>query len=319
MASPDKVIEQLNAKMGIPHAVRFEAGNGGLVRAVLTAGEAASPDNPNPASRGEAHVYLHGAHVSHFQPAGQAPVLFMSKESRYEAGKAIRGGVPICFPWFGPKKDDPKAPMHGFARDRNWKFQSVERAEDGSVTVVLVLKYSPVTQAIWPPKFSATLSVTLDGSGKKLSLALGVKNLDAADFSVEAALHTYIAVADVRQITVAGLENTQYIDKVDNFTRKLQPASPITITGETDRVFLNTTSTCVVNDPAGGRRIVVEKENSNSTVVWNPWIAKAKAMADFGDEEWPGMVCVETANVGDNAVTIKPRHAHVMKAIVRVD
>ncbi len=323
MASPDKVIEQLNAKMGIPHAVRFEAGNGGLVRAVLTAADAPTPDHPQPASRGEAHVYLHGAHVSHFQPAGQPPVFFMSKESRYETGKAIRGGVPICFPWFGPKKDDPKAAMHGFARDRNWKFQSVERAEDGSVTVVLVLKYSAATQALWPPKFSATLSVTLDGSGRKLTLALAAKNLDAADLTLEAALHTYIAVSDVNKITVAGLENTDYIDKVDNFARKKQPAEPIRITGETDRVFLNTTGTCVVNDPGGNgapaRRVIVEKEGSKSTVVWNPWINKAKAMADFGDDEWPGMVCVETANVGDNAVTIKPRTGHVMKAIVRVE
>ena len=301
-----KVIDQLNAHMGIPDGVKFEAGEGGFVRAVMTAGGAT------------AHVYLHGAHVTHFQPAGQEPVIFMSKASRFEAGKAIRGGVPICFPWFGPKADDPKAAMHGFARDRNWKFKTVEKAPDGSIIVTLVLKWSPRTLELSPYHCSTTFTVMLHGDGQRLSMELTTKNLEPADgksFTIEAALHTYLVIGDIHQTKVEGLGGVEYIDKVDNFTRKKQDGA-ISFTGETDRVYLNTTATCEAIDPAMKRRIRIEKSGSNTTVVWNPWINKSKAMADFGDDEWPGMMCIETANAADNAVTIAPKKSHVMKAVI---
>jgi glucose-6-phosphate 1-epimerase len=298
--------------MGVPEALRFDAGQGGLIRAVMTAGGA------------EAHVYLHGAHVLHFQPAGQPPALFASRESRFETGKPIRGGVPICFPWFGPRAGDASAAMHGFARDRNWKFKTVERLPDGSINVTLVLKWSPTLLQLWPHRFTATHSITLDARGDRLTMELAVKNLGApepapAPFSFEAALHTYLAVGDVHQATVTGLENASYIDKTDSFARKQQPAEPIRVTGETDRVFVNAAGATTLHDPALKRRIVIEKSNSNSTVVWNPWVDKSKAMADFGDDEWPGMICIETANVADNAVTLKPKQGHTMKAVVRVE
>jgi len=136
-------------------------------------------------------------------------------------------------------------------------------------------------------------------------------------FSFEEAFHTYLLVGDVRQVQVDGLQNTEYIDKVDAFKRKTQPAEPIRITGETDRVFVNTRSSCNVQDPVLGRTLFVEKENSSSTVIWNPWINKARAMADFGDEEWPGMICVETANVGDAAIRLEAGQAHRMRLQLR--
>lgn len=312
MPTTDDVVEQLNSHMGIPDAVRFDIGQGGLIRAILTAGGA------------EAHVYMHGAHVTHFQPVNQPPVIFMSGASRFEVGKPIRGGVPICFPWFGPKADDANAPMHGIARDRNWKFKTVERLPDGSVTVTLILKWSASLQQLWPHRFSATHAITLDARGDRLILDFTVKNLNpldapAPDLTCEAALHTYLAVSDVRNIQITGLDNVTYIDKVDQFTLKQQAPTPITITGETDRVYLNTDAHCTLHDPGHNRRIVVEKYESQSTVVWNPWINKAKAMADFGDDEWPSMVCIETANVGKNAITLKPKQAHTMSAILRVE
>jgi glucose-6-phosphate 1-epimerase len=138
-------------------------------------------------------------------------------------------------------------------------------------------------------------------------------------FTFEEALHTYFAVADVRQVSVEGLANTDYLDKVENFKRKTQSPEPIRIVGETDRVYLNTTSTCVVRDPGLGRTITIEKEGSGTTVVWNPWIAKAKAMPDFGDDEWPHMICVETANVGDGAVRLEAGRSHQMKVRIRVE
>ncbi|MEX2213884.1 MAG: D-hexose-6-phosphate mutarotase [Phycisphaeraceae bacterium] len=301
-----KVIDQLNAHMGIPAGIRFEAGEGGLVRAAITAGGAT------------AHVYLHGAHVTHFQPAGQEPLIFMSKASRFESGKPIRGGVPVCFPWFGAKADDPKAAAHGFVRDRNWKFKTVEKQPDGSINVTLILKWSPRTLELWPHHFSATYSVTLHGDGQRLSLELTAKNLNPSDgepITFEAALHTYLLIGDIHQARVTGLNNVEYIDKVDSFTRKRQQDA-ITFTGETDRVYLSTTAACEVTDPAMKRRIRIEKSGSNTTVVWNPWINKAKAMADFGDDEWPNMMCIETANAGENAVTIQPKKSHAMKTVI---
>jgi glucose-6-phosphate 1-epimerase len=139
-----------------------------------------------------------------------------------------------------------------------------------------------------------------------------------APFTFEQALHTYFAVGDVRQASLDGLQNTEYIDKVDSFRRKLQPAEAIRITGETDRVYLKTRSTCVVRDPVLQRTITVDKENSASTVVWNPWIDKARAMPDFGDDEWPRMLCVETANVGDGAVRLEGGQIHRMRAHIKV-
>jgi glucose-6-phosphate 1-epimerase len=147
---------------------------------------------------------------------------------------------------------------------------------------------------------------------------LEVENPGEEPFQFEEALHTYLAVSDVRQVSVSGLGGASFLDKVDGQQRKLQDAAPIRITGETDRVYLGTTTACVLDDPGFARRITVEKSASSTTVVWNPWIAKAKAMADFGDDEWPGMICIETANAAENAVTLPAGATHSMRALVRL-
>jgi glucose-6-phosphate 1-epimerase len=145
-----------------------------------------------------------------------------------------------------------------------------------------------------------------------------VENRDATPFTYEAALHTYFHVSDAREVEVTGLEGVEFIDKVDAGTRKQQGAEPLRFTGETDRVFVQTTAPVTLHDPGMKRRIVVEKTGSLTTVVWNPWIAKSAAMADFGDDEWPGMVCIETANAGENAVTLAPGAVHLMSTLISV-
>jgi glucose-6-phosphate 1-epimerase len=153
--------------------------------------------------------------------------------------------------------------------------------------------------------------------GRSLGIEMEVR-AGEAPFSFEEAFHTYLVVGDVRQVRVDGLQNTEYIDKVDAFKRKTQPSEPIRITGETDRVYLNTRSSCAIQDPVLERTLIVEKENSSSTVIWNPWINKARAMSDFGDEEWPGMICVETANVGEGAIRLEAGQTHRMRAQLRI-
>jgi D-hexose-6-phosphate mutarotase len=237
----------------------------------------------------------------------------MSAESLYAADKAIRGGVPVIFPWFGPRAGDPASPAHGFARTREWQVESTTSLADGAVEIVLTLRDDAKTRTIWPHPFVLHYHVRV---GKTLELTLRADNPGPGELTFEEALHTYFGVGDIRRAAVSGLEGTSYIDKVEKFAVKAQGSSPVTITGETDRVYINTRSTCVLQDPAGGRTIEVAKENSNSTVVWNPWSEKSKAMADFGDEEWLNMICVETCNVGDARVTLPAGGSHAMRCVI---
>ena len=286
-----------------PEGARLEKGPGGLDRLLLQAAE------------GEAHVFLQGAHVSHFQPKGEKPVLWMSGESRFEAGKPIRGGVPVCFPWFGPKAGSPDAPMHGFARILPWAVSEVTREPDGGLRAVLELSAEAAARGGFPHELALSLSVSV---GRSLRMALTARNVNSAAATIEEALHSYFAVSDVRQVRIHGLEGVGYVDKTAAMARKPGEPGPIAIAAETDRVYPGTTGTVTIEDPGWRRRIVVSKSGSATTVVWNPWIAKAKAMPDFGDDEWTGMVCVETANAGDDAVTLAPGASHVMTATLEV-
>ena len=263
-----------------------------------------------------AQIYFHGAHLAAWQPShAGAPVLWMSGHSLFRADKPIRGGVPICFPWFGPHREDPTAPAHGFARLSPWTLCDAGESADGAVTLTFQLEDDNASP-VWPHHVHADLRVSI---GSTLRLDLDVQNLDTVPFSFEAALHTYLTVSSIDRIAVSGLEHTEYLDKVAGLARRRQAAEPIAFTAETDRLYLNTSSSCVVEDPGLARRITIAKEGSHSTVVWNPWIDKAKSMADFGDDEWRGMVCVETANVGDAAVTLRPGDRHRMTAIITVE
>ncbi len=279
--------------------VSIESGLGGLTRVAVATADA------------EAHVYLHGAHVTHYQPRGGRDLLFLSSRSHFEAGKAIRGGVPVIFPWFGPKAAEPSSPMHGFARTTAWELTEVRQGTGGSIAIVLELGSSPATLKLWPHDFRLRYVITI---GTALDLSLEVKNTSAVGFSFEEALHTYLAVSDVRNVRIEGLGGRDYLDKTASMHRKTQTPGEIAIIGETDRVYLDSPDVVTVSDPGFGRTLTVEKDGSRSTVLWNPWIAKAKAMADFGDEEWPGMLCVETANAAENAVTLPAGQTHRMRA-----
>ncbi|WP_166792619.1 D-hexose-6-phosphate mutarotase [Cryobacterium algoricola] len=258
---------------------------------------------------GSAEVYLHGAHVASWVPAGGAPVLWMSAGSRFTPGTAIRGGIPICFPWFGPNAADATAPAHGFARVTEWQLSGAAEVGD-DVVLTFHLTDSPATRAsAWPHPFEARYTVTV---GATLRLELTVINRDTMAVTVEEALHSYFAIDDIHRTTVAGLEGVPFLDKVGGATPTPGSPEPVSFTAETDRVYSGTTATTTIDD--GTRRIAVTKTGSDSTVVWNPWIDKAAAMADFGSQEWTGMVCVETCNVGADAITLDPGASHTMTA-----
>ena len=288
-------------KMG--DLVQFEDAPGGLVRCNIQ----------TPLAR--AQVWLHGAHVALFQPAGAEPVLFLSRQSHFAPGKAIRGGVPVCFPWFGPLAGRPDAPMHGFARTMEWELEDVTLSPAGEVLLTLALTASDATRAHWPHEFILRHKIEI---GSRLAMSLIVENRGAKPFTIEEALHTYLAVGDVREVAATGLDHATYLDKTDGFKTKCLTADPLRFTGETDRVFPGHRAACMIDDPILRRRLLVEKSGSDTTVVWNPWTAKAAAMADFGDDEWPQMLCIETANTGANAVTVAPGAQHTMRASVSV-
>ena len=289
----------------LPGLLSFRPGNGGLTKAVIA----------TPLAEGE--VYLHGAHITHYQPRGQEhPVLFMSQKSWFEDGKPIRGGVPICFPWFSTRADDPSAPGHGTVRLSDWTVTATGQQPDGSVFITLATQADDLSRR-WLPNanFESRLTASF---GQSLTMTFEVTNRGSTDFLFTEALHTYLAVGDIRWVTVAGLRSANYVGPLSDNKPIIWSADPMGFSRETDGVYTNTTTTCEADDPTWARRIEVSKTGSSSTIVWNPWTEKAKRMPDFGDEEWPGMLCVETANVRENAITLPPGQSHKMTAAIRV-
>jgi D-hexose-6-phosphate mutarotase len=258
-------------------------------------------------------LYLQGAHLTSWRPLG-TDVLWVSQSAVFRPGTAIRGGVPICFPWFANGLDGTASPAHGFARVSQWQLIGAT-TEGRSVELILALTDSDQTRARWPYSFAAGYRVRM--SGDELALVLTVTNTGAQPFIYEEALHSYFGVADIGSLMVDGLAGARYLDMVPGADRGPHTQDgPVTFTGETDRTFQATGATATIHD--AGRTVTVARRGSNSAIVWNPWIDKAASMADFGDEEWTRMVCVETANVKADAVTLEPGADHTMSAYISV-
>lgn len=252
-------------------------------------------------------VYDQGAHAWAWQPEGHRPVLWMSRKSAFEEGNPIRGGVPICFPWFGPGRDGNQQPAHGFARISTWERVGEQRA-NGTLQVTYRLDETVSgDQPQWPHPYRAEYTVTFDAT--ELTLELTVTNTGEEAITYEEALHTYLAVGNVREVSIDGLAGSRYLDKVAGEWREQDGV--VTISEETDRVYLSDAA-LTLHDPVLERTLTIAKEGSATTVVWNPWIDKAEAMPDFGDDEWPGMICIEAANALDDAVTLEPGASHTL-------
>jgi glucose-6-phosphate 1-epimerase len=256
---------------------------------------------------------LQGAHVLHFQPRGQQPVLWASQHSFFALGRPIRGGIPICWPWFGTHPTDAAKPGHGFARTSAWEILGTSAGPEGT-GIELGLTSSPATLELWPHPFSLRLRALFSA---QLQVELHVHNPGDQPFSMSAALHSYFSVSQASAIAIRGLEGSSYFDKVGGTPQRQE--GPVRISAETDRVYQDTTAECCIEDPGLGRRILVAKQGSRSTVVWNPWVAKAARMEDFGGEEYHQMVCVETANAPPDQVTLLPGSAHCLQALIRVE
>jgi glucose-6-phosphate 1-epimerase len=283
---PDPNISEHLRKHEIPGRVALTRGNGGLTKAVITA-QAAT-----------AEIYLHGAHLTHFQKSGGPPLLFLSGKSHFAPDKPIRGGVPVCFPWFGGREG---LPAHGFARLVEWELIETATLPDGGVKVRFQLPENSGGANAFHGKVEFSVTVN-----DKLTMELKVTNTSAGQVSFEECLHTYFNVGDIGDVSVTGLKGTAFLDKVGGLFHKVETDEAIRFQAETDRVYLDTTGAVEIHDTRLRRKIRVKKSGSASTVVWNPWVAKSKAMPDFGDDEFHRMVCVESGNVGQNQITLAP-------------
>lgn len=256
-----------------------ETGAGGLTKLVVDL----------PTCHGE--VYLHGAQITEWAPVGHDPVLWLSPEAIFAPPQAIRGGVPICFPWFGSGPEGDFSPAHGLARTASWQFASAQRQGD-ALRITLQLTREGIADRAgaehWTTDFVATYTVEF---GSSLTMTLDV---DPADPPTQSALHTYLRVGDVRQIAVTGLDHHHYLDQLTGETRTHQGA--VTFTEETDRIYHHSNEVRLT-DPVLGRRIRIAKSGSPHTVVWNPWIDKARQLADVPDDAWHEFVCLESANL----------------------
>lgn len=294
-------IDALNGRFAIPGIAKIIPGNSGLPKVQIAAPQAS------------AEIYLHGAHLTSWVPSGAEEVIFLSEKAQFQDGKAIRGGVPICFPWFNAKQDDPKAPSHGFVRTKTWELESITH-EGNVIAVSLSTQSDEASRKWWPHDFHATQRITI---GAQLKMELAVTNISKSPLTFEEALHAYYKVGQIRDVSILGLDGTTYQDNTDGNREKLQKGDN-TFTERTDNAYLNTQHGLEVIDPSLQRRILIAKQHSNNTVVWNPWEELAKGMADLGDEEWQNMVCVEAANIRASAITLQPAEQHSIAATVQV-
>lgn len=270
----------------IPGRVRIIPGQGGL------------PAIQVESDWSQAEIYPHGAHVTHFQKKGDAPLLFMSAASEFHPEQPIRGGVPVIFPWFGAR--DGLA-VHGFARVATWNLLSAVDLADGAIRLHFQLPSDD--------EFEVDYLVTV---GPTLTLELVVTNTNSAACTFETCLHTYFHIGAIDAIEVTGLHGTRYRDQL-LATETTDTATAIRFAGEVDRVYQDTDAPVEIHDRALHRTIRVHKSGSRSTVVWNPWIAKSQRMPDFGDNEYLHMVCVESGNIAENSIVLAPGERAHMK------
>jgi len=290
-----------NRRLGIPGIAQISEGRGGLPRIKI--------DLPH--VHGE--MYLHGAHVTSWKPDGNDEVIFLSSKSHWQHGQAIRGGIPICFPWFRGKADDPHAPAHGFARTRMWQIESVVQ-NNKDVTVCMFIESDEQTRRWWPGEFRLVHRVTF---GSVLTLEMICSNTGTASFRFEEALHTYNRVSDIQQIRVRGLEALHFLDNTDSNQEKRQRGD-VVITSQTDNAYVHAEGAVDLIDQVLQRRIRLQKNNSRNTVVWNPWEKGTAVIRDLGNDEWNQFLCIEASNIRDFAITLAPGQEHKMTAVLSV-
>lgn len=294
-------IEELNARFGITGRLSFEHGPGGFVFARLES------------RGGTAEVCLHGAHVTAFAPKEQPPVIWVSPDAVFAPTKAIRGGIPVCWPWFADHPNDPDKPAHGVARTTQWEVTASSMIAPEAIRIEFTLP-SEIAGPV-APGIELKLEVTLTNA---LELELTTTNHSEESFSLSEALHTYLQIGAIEKISIDGLDNTLYLDKLEAYLEKRQEGDVI-VNSQTDRIYQDTSADILVHDGELQRIIRVGKTGSSTTVVWNPWAAVAEKMADFTDDGFQHMVCVEATNAVKDIIVLEPGDHHILGTRIAIE
>ncbi len=261
-------------------------------------------------------ISIYGAQVLAYRPLDEPEdLLFVSQAAYYREGKAIKGGIPICWPWFGPDPKNVGRPAHGFARNLSWTVVATEALDPGTTRVLLGLEPTPATRAVWAHEFTLQLEIVV---GSRLSLALTTHNRGETSFHLTQALHTYFNIGGVDEVRVHGLEGMPYLDKAGDGERHDQ-VGPVSVSGEVDRIYMGVDQPLLIEDPVYERRIRIEAEGSHTAVVWNPWKEIAARMGDLEADDYRRFLCVETANAASEVIPLAPRERYRIGASYRVE
>lgn len=292
-------IEQLNADYGISNKVKFVEGEGGFPL-IEVSNEYA-----------QATISVYAGHILSFKPVNQQEdVIFLSSKVDYQPGKAIRGGTPICWPWFGPDPEAKGRPNHGFVRNRLWQMRDAIATQDGATKITMGLVDTPETRKIWDYSFDLAIAIIV---GSVLTVELITRNTGEQPFTITQALHTYFKIGDINQVAVLGLQDQEYLDKVDGGKQKTQTGE-VTFSGECDRIYLDVQPELVIEDRLLNRKIRVTATNSKTAVVWNPGADVAAKMADLGDRDYENFVCLETANAANEIIEVSAGNQYILTA-----
>lgn len=257
-----------------------------------------------------------GAQILSYQQDDQPPLIWLGEQAAYKRGQGVRGGVPVCWPWFGNLQRNPQAvqamhrqpdaaPAHGLVRSLDWQLQGIDQHADG---VQLEFSYNSTTHPLndWTHAAELRLSIRLD---ERLHIQLSSRNLGDTPLAISQALHSYFAVSDIRHVAVEGLHGCRYIETLEDWQQRQQDGL-LTFSGETDRIYLDTPAQLSILDHAWQRRIQLHSVGSNSAVLWNPWIDKAQRLSQFASDAWQGMLCIEHANVMDDIRVLNAGQQH---------
>lgn len=293
------LIEQLNQQFAISNHLYFSQGKGDLPYITVNSRHAT------------ATVSLLGGQVLSYQPVNaKHDMLFVSNNAYFETGKAIKGGTPICWPWFAAHPGDDTLPFHGLVRNQLWRVASTEYRDNGEVVLTLLFHDGEYTRQYWPYAFELKEVITI---GAKLGIELTTTNTSTDVFELTQAIHTYFHVGDIKQVQVAGLENKTYLDKVERFNEKTQ-SGPVTINQEVDRIYQHVDSPLVIHDDAWQRHIHITHSGSATSVVWNPWIEISRYSQDLQDDDYQCFICVETANAANDIIKVAPGKSYTLSA-----
>jgi len=293
------LVDTLNSQFGIPEHLHFKDGGTDLPVAIITTRHAS------------AALALQGGQLLTWQPQGQQPVLWVSEAAVFEPGKGVRGGVPVCWPWFGALAGKS---AHGFVRTRMWQLRAAGLDAAEQMVMRLGLGDDASTRAVWDFAFDLELTVTV---GPTLTVSLATRNTGSSAFAISEALHTYFCTGDITQTSVLGLDGCHYLDKVNGGVTA-QQSGPVRFTGETDRVYQDTTADCVIDDSTWSRNIRMAKQNSTASVVWNPWSKREKSFADMATGEYQRMLCVEAANA-PTPISVEAGATHTLSMVISLE